>query len=199
MNKKLFIETLKVVDGHFINAGAHIERLRQTVHEAYGFTPGFSLSDLTIPLHQRQGVVKCRIEYGESIHRISFDEYTPRTIRCLKLVEGRDIDYHLKYADRSLLTDLLAQRGDCDDILIVCHGKITDTSYSNVILYDGHNYVTPSSYLLNGVKRQELINNGIIKEATVTIHDLKNYSHLCLINAMLDPENGIQVDVKNIR
>lgn len=56
-----------------------------------------------------------------------------REIRSLRLVAADDeLDYHLKYADRSALARLLQRRDDCDEILIVRDGAITDTSYSNV-------------------------------------------------------------------
>ena len=83
------------------------------------------------------------------------------------------------------------------DILIVKKGLITDTSYSNIILYDGKEWVTPESYLLNGVKRQYLLNGCMIKEIKVRPADLKNYQRVSLINAMLEPHD-IEIDIDDI-
>ncbi|RZD16057.1 MAG: hypothetical protein EVJ46_07655 [Candidatus Acididesulfobacter guangdongensis] len=87
--------------------------------------------------------------------------------------------------------------GDDFDILIVKKGLITDTSYSNIILYDGKEWVTPESYLLNGVKRRYLLNECIIKEIKVRTADLKNFKKISLINAMLEPHD-IEIDIDNI-
>ena len=83
------------------------------------------------------------------------------------------------------------------DILIVKNGLITDTSYSNIILYDGKEWVTPESFLLNGVKRQHLLNKCIIKEMKVRTVDLKNFKKISLINAMLEPRD-IEIDINDI-
>jgi 4-amino-4-deoxychorismate lyase len=95
------------------------------------------------------------------------------------------LDYHLKYADRSALNKLAELRGDCDEILIVKDGQITDTSFSNVVFTDGQQFVTPSSYLLPGTMRAALLQSGAITEAPIRTGDLQQFSHVTLINAML--------------
>lgn len=150
MDELLFIETIRVEDGTFVRPELHLQRMRQTVREAYGVASGFDLADGSIPLQHRKGTVKCRIVYGRSLSEISFAPYVPREIRSLRLVAADDeLDYHLKYADRSALARLLQRRDDCDEILIVRDGAITDTSYSNVAFFDGRKYVTPDTFLLN--------------------------------------------------
>ena len=151
MDELLFIETIRVEDGTFVRPELHLQRMRQTVREAYGVASGFDLADGSIPLQHRKGTVKCRIVYGRSLSEISFAPYVPREIRSLRLVAADDeLDYHLKYADRSALARLLQRRDDCDEILIVRDGAITDTSYSNVAFFDGRKYVTPDTFLLYG-------------------------------------------------
>lgn len=197
MNEPLFIETIKMIDGQPVNLPAHISRMQQTLHEIYGSCPPLPLAGLAVPAEQKQGIVKCRVEYGRDTLNISFAPYQPRTIRTLKTVECQEIDYHLKYADRSSLTRLLAQKEDCDDILITQNGRITDTSYSNVVLFDGYDFLTPSAFLLNGTKRQALLHHNTIREANLTILDLKHFKRLYLINAMLDI-GDVSVEIENI-
>lgn len=196
--KKLFIETLKVKEGIFIHPELHLRRIQYTQEEAFGFHIPLQLKPEMVPADKRKGIVKCRILYGEEIRLIDFETYTLRNIRTLKLIDGGNTDYHLKYADRTPLTRLLAKRGNCDDILISIREKITDTSYSNVVLFDGENYYTPSSYLLNGTKRQSLIQQGIVREIRINTGDLINFRQLYLINAMLDIEDGICIGIKDI-
>ena len=106
--------------------------------------------------------------------------YVPREIRSLRLVAADDeLDYHLKYADRSALARLLQRRDDCDEILIVRDGAITDTSYSNVAFFDGRKYVTPDTFLLNGMRRQYLLGTGVLTECRITPSDRAVSSGSC--------------------
>ena len=66
------------------------------------------------------------------------------------------------------------------------------------MLFDGHNYITPQHYLLNGVQRQYLLKTGIIKSKEVTIADLKYYKTLHLINAMLNWDSKITIPITMI-
>ena len=170
MDELLFIETIRVEDGIFVRPELHLHRMRQTVREAYGVAFNFDLADGSIPLQHRKGTVKCRIVYGRSLSEISFAPYVPREIRSLRLVAADDeLDYHLKYADRSALARLLQRRDDCDEILIVRDGAITDTSYSNVAFFDGRKYVTPDTFLLNGTRRQYLLGAGAVSYTHLTL------------------------------
>ena len=194
-----FIETLQIIDGHFTNPIPHIQRIRTTLAEIGTSNPILpTFSDTLIPEDKRKGNVKCRYLYNIHKGEIEFADYTPRQIHTLQLIEGNHVDYHLKYADRQVLNNLRAQRGICDDILIIKNGEITDTSYSNVVLFDGSRYIIPRAYLLNGTRRRQLLANGTATEARITPDDLHNFQCLYLINAMLDIKNNICVEVKNI-
>ena len=200
MDELLFIETIRVEDGIFVRPELHLHRMRQTVREGYGVAFNFDLADGSIPLQHRKGTVKCRIVYGRSLSEISFAPYVPREIRSLRLVAADDeLDYHLKYADRSALARLLQRRDDCDEILIVRDGAITDTSYSNVAFFDGRKYVTPDTFLLNGTRRQYLLGAGVLTERRITPSDLGGFERVVLINAMLGIEDDLAVPSERIR
>jgi len=147
--------------------------LSETIHVPEGFTTG---------------LVRCNIYYGPEIREIVFKKYEKRIIRSLKLVNGGDIDYHLKYGDRSILESLFALRGDCDEILIVKNGFITDTSVSNIIFKSGNLWVTPANPLLPGTCRERLLKEGKIFERRVRPVDLALYQGYKPINAMRYPE-----------
>lgn len=194
----LFIETLQVLDGRFIRPEDHLLRMQATRREAFGNAQPFTLSDAEIPEEYRHGKVKCRLTYDRLVRRIEFEPYRPRLVRSLKIVDGSHVNYHLKYADRSALAALFAQREACDDILICRHGYLTDTSYANVVLYDGKHYVTPSTCLLNGTRRQHLLRQNIIREREIRTTDLPHYHSLHLINALLDLDDGACIPCENI-
>ena len=56
-----------------------------------------------------------------------------------------DIDYRYKQADRRVLDEAFALRDTADDVLIVRHGLLTDTSIANIALWDGCEWHTPHS------------------------------------------------------
>lgn len=108
----------------------------------------------------------------------------------LRLVHGDDLDYTFKFADRTRIDELFAAKGPADDILILKNGYITDSSYANVILWDGYSWWTPDRPLLAGTQREKLLREGRIKERPILASDLKDYKKLKLINAMLSLEEG---------
>ncbi len=193
-----FIESIKIVDGRFVRPQFHLERMKRTQLEVFGHSATFDFNPALIPPEHRQGVVKCRVIYDREIRHFSFSFYHPRPVCSLKLTDGKDVDYHLKYADRRHLEQLRQERGECDDVLIVCNNRITDTSYSNVVLYDGTDYFTPRTYLLNGTQRRYLLQRGIIKETDIRPQDLSSFKCLYLINAMLGLEDNITIPVGHI-
>ncbi len=117
---------------------------------------------------------------------MSFDFYRPRTIKSLKLVYCDSINYAHKYSDRQLLNDLFEKRANCDDILIVKNGRISDTSFSNIALFDGYSWYTPDSPLLPGTARARMIDSGVLNEIKISDRDLYDFQSFKLINSMLD-------------
>ena len=83
------------------------------------------------------------------------------------------------------LSRLLLQKGDADEIIIVKNGRLTDTSYSNIALFDGNRWVTPAHPLLKGTMRQSLIDKGLLEEKDIMAEDFPKYLEVRLINAMM--------------
>ena len=104
----------------------------------------------------------------------------------LKLVEDNTIEYAYKFTDRKRIDKLTATRGEFNDILIIKDGMVTDTSYANVVFKDFYgNWLTPSTYLLPGTRRANLLKHKLIIEASIAYKDINKYSEVRLINAML--------------
>ena len=192
------IESIKIVNLQCQNISYHNERLNRSRKELFGIDEVVDLSELiSLPANLDAGTYKCRVVYSDIVHNIEFIPYMPRKINTLRLVYADEINYSYKYHDRSCIKDLMKDIEE-DDILIIKNGFITDTSFSNIIFYDGSNWVTPSTYLLNGTKRQFLLNTNKILERNIHLADLKNFESALLINAMLDIENRHPVRIKNI-
>jgi 4-amino-4-deoxychorismate lyase len=195
----LLIETIKVVEGQIQNAAYHNRRLNNARKELFDCKGAIDVIEhLKLKDAELNGIQRCTITYNESIVGIKVQPYTKRKIESLKLIVDNTIDYSYKYADREQLNELSAKREGCDEILIIKNGLITDTSFSNIVFFDGKKWVTPKEPLLEGTKRQQLIDELIIEAEKIKLSDLKRFSKACLINAMLEMGDTV-VDCKNIR
>ena len=198
MDNLQFSEALKILDGQFYNLLLHEERMQKTTLHFYGTKPRLMLTKSDMPENLRQGLVKCRVVYSDNVDAIEFLPYTMRRIGKIKLIEDNDIDYTYKSVDRSRLSQLLAQKDAADDILIVKNGLITDTSFSNVVFENQEGFCTPSACLLEGVKRKLLLQQGRIAEREIRASDIRNYSRMYFINAMIDLDDNLGVDIEDV-
>lgn len=198
MSNLRFIETIKIKDGIFCNLPLHNYRAQCTVAHFYGSPFDLNLTNDIIPADMRSGTVKCRVLYSNMIEDITFEDYKMRSILNLKLVYDSNIDYSYKSANRDNLQFLLSQKDNCDEILIVKDGYITDTSYTNVVFENKKGLFTPSTPLLEGVRRRSLIESGIVKVKDIMPDNLIDYSDIYLINAMIGLEDNIRINTQNI-
>jgi 4-amino-4-deoxychorismate lyase len=182
-----FLETIKCNDEQLFNLRYHQNRLNLARKENFGITDEINLEELIkIPKEYKTGLFRCRVIYSKTIEKIEFLHHKYRQVNSLKLVEDNQIDYRYKFANRHYLEKLFARRGNCDDILIVKNGCITDSFTANVIFYNGHRWWTPDTPLLPGTQRAKLIDEGKISVCRITPFDLTKYQKVGLINAMQD-------------
>jgi len=86
----------------------------------------------------------------------------------------------------------------CDDIIIVKNGFVTDSFAANILFLDGVQWITPTTPLLNGTKRQFLLDQGIIAEKEIREEDIRTYQKVGLINAMIDFDEMPVIDIDSI-
>lgn len=197
--KQSFSEVIKICNGKIFNLPAHIERMNFTLQSFFGSTIPFSLNDEHIPLEFREGLVKCRIVYSLENLEIEYSHYIFREINSLKIIHDNSINYSFKYAERRAFDRLMAQKENCDDILVVKNGLVTDTSFTNVVFESDKGLFTPSTYLLPGTKRQTLLKERVIKEKVIRIEDIEDYRKLYLINAMMGIEDNISIPISSLK
>lgn len=184
-----FFETIRITDGTIMNLQFHQERMLNTLnsnYKSYKIPPLESL--IIVPTEYATGTVKCKILYNDSYISLSFNTYQKRNIRSLKVVYSDNIEYQYKFTDRTMIEELMQKREQCDDILIVKNGKVTESSYANIVFTDGSNWYTPDNPLHKGTTRARLIKEERIIEKSITLSSLEHYKHYCLINAMLDDQ-----------
>lgn len=194
-------ETIKVSNKKLFNLSFHNERMNRSRRELFECSDQIDLEKiLHVPEEIGSGVYKCRVIYEKEIEKIEWAEYTPKKIERLKIIEADEINYSYKFFDREIFNTLLKQAGtgENEEILIIKNGKITDTSYSNIVLFDGKEWHTPAEPLLKGTQRAKLISEKKIIEKEIVLNDLKLYKEIKLINAMLEFEEAPTLPVKPI-
>ncbi len=185
----LFIETMCVEQGRIINLDYHLERIKSTRKRFWNTENMVSVDDLSALAATQNDRAKLRFTYDkENIYDLSCTPYSIRKIEKLKLLINNDIEYAYKSIDRSALNLLKGQVKPSEEIVIVQQNHLTDTSYTNIALFDGELWITPSTPLLNGTRRKQLLNAGKIIEREVLVTDLNSFQSISLINAMIDLE-----------
>ncbi len=195
------LETIKVKENQIQNIAFHNARVNYSRKSLFNASDEWDLSTMIdLPALDNQVIYKCRVLYSLQIEKTEFIPYTIKKPERLYLIDAGDVDYSFKYSDRSSLEHLKSSIPDSGiaDILIIKNGLITDTSFTNVALYDGNDWYTPAHPLLKGTKRAFLVQTGIIKEKDIRPENLQNYSIIRLINAMIDWEDGVELPVDKI-
>ena len=193
------VESLKLKDGILLNLEYHQNRMNRSMDELFSNEPKINLkAAISIPEHCKSGVFKVRVVYGLEVEKIEIEPYTFRNIQSLKVVHHENVDYHLKYTERQVLQELFAQRENCDDLIIIKDGFVTDSFAANLLFFDGEKWFTPTTPLLKGTKRQLLIDRGIISERKIREEDISGFQKVGLINAMIDFEEMPVVNIDRI-
>ena len=194
----LLFESICVLNGRVLNSKWHKLRHHSAYSEMFGESPKKSLlAGLKIPIKFQTGKVKLKIIYSQNQKEFSFQHYKTQKIETLKIVHHDELDYSRKYSDRRTLNKLFSFKENCDDILIVKNSEVTDTSYGNVIFFDGTNWITPKYPLLKGTCRARLISDGKVSEQVIRLEDLKSLKGVKVINAMRDLEQKM-IPIENV-
>jgi 4-amino-4-deoxychorismate lyase len=189
------LETIKLQNGQFQNIEYHNKRFNSSRFDLFGINENRRLENLIkVPFEFLEGIFRCRVIYEKDIQEVIFTPYIYKKIKTLKLIDIGDWDYSYKYADRSFMNNLLAENKDFDEVIMTKNGFITDCTIANLAFWDGANWFTPSTPLLKGTKRQQLLDTQQIVEREIRIEDLEKYEGVCLINAFRALKDPINID-----
>ncbi len=192
-------ESIKVKDGKLCHPEWHQLRYERSYKKMYKKNPLSHLtSHLTIPAYANEGVFKLRISYNDQLRKIEFEPYLIKEIKTLKLVHLENIDYSSKFKDRSDLLDAYKQKDNCDDVLIIVNNRVTDSSYANIVFFDGTRWVTPTNPLLEGTARARLLDAGIVQTQEIQAKDIPSFNSFKLINALRDFHEVEPIPVQGI-
>lgn len=192
----MLFETIKIEAGEIINLRYHQARFDDTRKRLFG---ALATIDLGLQIHPpKQGVWRCRIVYGQKIQSVEYIPYQPKMIRALKLSENSTLRYPFKYTNREAFTQLQNDAKGYDDVIIVQHGLLTDTTIANIALYKNHRWYTPKTPLLPGTMRAKLLSEGFLTLADIEIHTLRHYTQVALMNAMVGFKLLNNITIQNL-
>ncbi len=195
----LLLETIKLQNGVLENLCYHNLRMNAAREELFRTAGSIRIEEeIRIPPEFMAGVFRCRIFYKRSIEQVEFLPHASRIFNRLKIVHHDSIDYHLKFADRTLLNELFAFRGKADEIIIIKNGLVTDCTIGNLVFYDGKEWVTPDTPLLKGTRRQALLEQHRIRERQITASDLPRFDRTGIINSFYDLDDMPVILQQNI-
>ena len=181
-----FIESIKVEDQKAFLMEFHQKRVNDTFAH-FGAQGSIDLEKIFKSLeHDEDGLYKLRIVYDLNRNfKHQMIPYAIPEIENFQLVENNSFDYSFKFEERKEF-EKMKTKAKTEEIIIVKNNHITDTSYTNILFLKGETWYTPATYLLNGVMRQHLLKEKKIKEAEITLQNIREFSHFQLINSMND-------------
>ncbi len=195
---RALLETIRCEHGQPVNLSYHQQRVDASLKQLDSAAQ-YDLTSLISP--PDSALYRCRMVYNDRSLNIEYLPYQKRVIQTLQLIQADTLEYTLKYADRTELDRLFAQKGDADDILVMQNGLITDTSIANIAFFDGTKWLTPKHPLLKGTTRARLLKEKRLFEEDIHLKDLDRFSGFALMNAMIDfdvVKNGIISPIKGV-
>lgn len=192
----LFLETIKINNGHRINLEGHNMRMNRTRNRHFHEIRDIDLeNEVDVPADFKFGIVKCRVIYGRQVEKITFEPYVFKDPRSFKLVNADHIEYGFKDANREPLNLLFASKGKVDDIIMTKQGYITDSFYANLAFLKNEIWYTPRKPLLEGTFRAKMLMNEKLVPLDIHTNDLPNFEKIKIINAMTEWGMHEAVDV----
>lgn len=193
------LETLKIRNGKAQNLVEHQRRINHSFSILAWDLKPFNLSAFLKMVNlPKKGIWKCRVIYHQSIQKVQITPYEINEITSLKIVHADNINYNLKWEKRTALKKLYQKRAQCDDIIIVKNGMLTDSYYANLIFLKNKKWYTPKQALLKGTQRAKLLKTNKIIEKEIRLENISTYEKVRLINAMLTIKDGKAIDISKI-
>jgi 4-amino-4-deoxychorismate lyase len=195
-----FFETIRYSNSVAENLFFHQQRVGLTfIH--YGKTINLDLlqidfkSDAILYGAVNDCVYKCKIMYDlKGKYTISFEPYQIRPIKTFTILDIGTNEYSIKLTDRTWINDYV-KSVETDEVIFIKDGLLKDSSYANIVLFDGREWITPANPLLLGTKRALLISEKKITEKEIHVGQLKEYTTLKLINAMMHWDESPTIDL----
>ena len=178
MKENIYFETIKCEDYEIFNLEYHNKRVANTI----GLN--INLQEYIYPLSEE--LLRCKVIYNDfEVINVEYFPYKKREINSFKLIFDDEISYSKKYLNRENLESLFLKKEDCDEIIIIKNGIVTDTTIANIAILYEDIWITSKNCLLNGTTKNRLLEEKFLLEKDITLEMLKKASKIALMNAMI--------------
>jgi len=112
-------------------------------------------------------------------------------------IDDADVFLYHKTTYREVYATRLAERPDCDDVLLYnSRGELTESTTANLVLETVGALITPplSSGLLPGVAREELLSSGRVAVRPLDLDALRRADRVHLVNAVRGWREAVLLD-----
>ena len=194
-----FVETICLVNKKLRNLKFHNRRMNLTRKLNFGSQQFLDLEEIIqIPENTTNDKYKIRVIYTDQIIDIQIIPYFPISIQTLKIASiDADFDYYYKSTNRKYFAELLSFY-QAEDLILTKNNFITDTTFTNLIFFDGKQWFTPLHCLLQGTMRQSLLEKNQIEQRIIKVDDLNDFLTFKRINALIDFDEAEELPIKNI-
>lgn len=186
---ELLLETFCLLNGKLINLPYHKDRIERTLGEHYPITPFVeAIEKEAKSLDATTGKWRASVTYSLlGIESVKLIPYRQPQITGFKLIPIQNNFYSKKWADRTRLNQYKELLPPGIEPIFILDGQVTDTSFTNLLFERKGNLYTPSTPLLRGTKRSQLLDRVVIIPIPLLTTELASYEKIHLINAMLNP------------
>ena len=191
-----FFESIRVKDGIAENLGFHQLRVNKTLKafdvSKHSIDVASIVQELVLPA---AGLFKLKISYDlNGNYQSVFTPYQYKQIQNFALVDIKGQSYDYKFSNRDWINEALTLSGK-DEIIMHDGGLMKDCSYTNIVFFDGVDWVTPTAPLLEGTQRAKLIKEGIIQPKALYVQDMPGFKKFKCINAMMDWDTALEYEI----
>ena len=180
-------ETIKIKDGVACNLEYHQKRVDNAYNNFYKKEPALNLKKHINP--PKNGLFRCKIIYNkDGLISIDFFKYQKKEIKTIMLIENSSFEYSFKYTNRDFFEHIYNIYRNTNEFIITKKGFLQDFSIGNIALYHtiDKEWHTPANPLLFGTTLMRYVNNKKVVKKNIHYTNLKNYSKIALLNAMVD-------------
>ena len=184
-----FFESIRVQDGKAHELEAHQQRINRCL-QAFRGQP-LSLENIAfVTDFPKTGLYKWRVQYGlDGVSQSIVSPYKPSQLFSMSIETADHIAYQHKFEDRMAISQLL-NASEHSDIIMLKKGLITDSSYANLVFFNGQQWLTPKTPMLLGTQRAVLLAQGRILEADISPETLDRFTVFKRINALMTFETS---------
>lgn len=194
-----FFESIAIANGQPRNLFFHQARVDKTFKNYYPKSESHHLEYLLSKIqHTDKTLIKCKFSYDETSFKFYQLPYFIKTFKSFLLIRDDSLQYPFKFTDRTKMDSYMKKIDPDQQVIFIKNGRLTDSSFSNLIFNDGYRWLTPGDPLLAGTMRASLLADWRIHEEHINPNQLHLFKSFKLINALNTFEDAPEYPISKI-